>query len=329
MGYVNKTIECDIVKYLNAETRKVLLIFDDVLQSDIMCKLTNSKIISTPISEIGKNYNAYINIIDIYQDCKYVYGMGGGAAIDIAKYIAKMLDVPYATVPTVLSNNSFATNKGVLLKDGTEVTVDCAEPDKILLDKEYLATKAQYNLLGYADILAMETALYDWQIACKNNNEVINKPALELATKTLNLTIEYLSNTANQFNNIDLLYNNLGVTGDLTIAMGCSRACSGVSHIFAKKLETLISVPHGIAVAIGILIGLTLQKRDITTLLNIFNRLGYYKMFPKFKITKEIILDVARNLQPRINRYTILNEVNISDRIDEIKSTIQKIFDLI
>jgi len=63
---------------------------------------------SSPLDEKYGSINRGLKKYDI------IYGIGGGAIIDVAKYASYKLNLPFISIPTSLSNDGFASPFSVL-----------------------------------------------------------------------------------------------------------------------------------------------------------------------------------------------------------------------
>ena len=65
-----------------------------------------------------------------------VIGLGGGKALDVAKYVAFLARMPYFAVPTSLSNDGFCSPQSSLTVDNRRRSLPAAIPFGVILDTE-------------------------------------------------------------------------------------------------------------------------------------------------------------------------------------------------
>ena len=95
-----------------------------------------------------------------------VMGIGGGQAMDAAKYVAWKRGIPLLLAPTIISVDAAVTNT-IALREGKRVhysgfvVADAIAVDFAVINK----APADLNRAGIGDLLSIHTALWDWQHA--------------------------------------------------------------------------------------------------------------------------------------------------------------------
>lgn len=239
-----------------------------------------------------------------------VYGLGGGTAIDIAKYIAKINNLPCIAIPSMLSTNVFATNKVATTRKGRKATEDGVLPETVYVDPWYLKESEDQNYLGLIDVFSISTALTDWKLADEAGIEPIQWDFFNRANRLLKRVME--SSTDKPA--IRQIVANLAEAGYITNDYGCGRPESGSEHIFAKALEERIPIPHALSVSMGIMLMRMLDgtpevpKADLSRCfrqLGVFFHLDLYNTaHPEFRDT---VVEAFKTLKPRPDRFTILD----------------------
>ena len=65
-----------------------------------------------------------------------IVGIGGGKALDFAKFSAHLLKLPFVSVPTSTSNDGFCSPNSSLIVDGKRKTVKASIPFGVVADLE-------------------------------------------------------------------------------------------------------------------------------------------------------------------------------------------------
>ena len=95
-----------------------------------------------------------------------VIGLGGGQAIDVAKYIAWSRRLPLFQVPTAMTVNAPFGHRAGLRHDGHVRYLGWAVPEAVYVDIDVVqSAPSALNRAGVGDILCYHTAHADWRLA--------------------------------------------------------------------------------------------------------------------------------------------------------------------
>ena len=95
-----------------------------------------------------------------------VIGLGGGQALDLAKYAAWTRRTPLFQVPTVMSVNAAWAHRAAVRVDGVVRYVAWAVPEAVYVDFDVIrSAPIHLNRSGVGDILCYHTGHWDWRMA--------------------------------------------------------------------------------------------------------------------------------------------------------------------
>jgi len=95
-----------------------------------------------------------------------VVGIGGGTALDTAKYLAWRAHLPLVQAPTITSVDAGFTDAIGVRVDGKVRYVGHIVPERVILDVDIIASAPKrLNRAGIGDILSCHTGLHDWRAA--------------------------------------------------------------------------------------------------------------------------------------------------------------------
>jgi glycerol-1-phosphate dehydrogenase [NAD(P)+] len=99
-------------------------------------------------------------------DFESIIGLGGGQAIDVAKFVAWRTRRPLFQVPTAMTVNAPFGHRAGLRRDGIVRYVGFAVPEAVYVDIDVIrSAPAALNRSGIGDILCYRTAHVDWALA--------------------------------------------------------------------------------------------------------------------------------------------------------------------
>ncbi len=203
-----------------------------------------------------------------------VYAVGGGMAVDVAKYMAAQRQLPLVCLPTVLSVDAFLTWASGVRREGCVYYIETKPPDQLIIDFDVLAAAPKpVRAAGICDVLSIATGLWDWRYAHECNNNPANMAYIpyvdEIAQGILNGSLD-CAEAAGQGDpqGLKQLLDCLGMEVQLCNQIGHSRPEEGSEHYFAYSVENVMGkgLPHGDLVGPGIVLIAGLQGQDVEPL---------------------------------------------------------------
>lgn len=196
-----------------------------------------------------------------------VVGIGGGTAMDVAKWISWRRKLPLVQLPTLASVDACFTRMSAL-RDGERVRYDGdAVPDEVLIDYEILSS-APVALLsaGIGDVLSCLTALADWKLAvAKGIDPSWNEEGAEASIRYIDaLEAAAPEIAARSEAGIRALMELHREIGWRCHDLGHARFEEGSEHFFAYCFEAVTgrTIMHGELVVMGVLAMTALTEID-------------------------------------------------------------------
>ena len=208
-----------------------------------------------------------------------VVGVGGGSAIDTAKFAAWRTGLPLWQLPSIASVDAVFTRPVGVRVGGRVRYLGSAVPERVLFDLDLvLAAPERLNRAGAGDILSCHTGLADWRHAAAHGGPVaLDTELVDVAKGWLASLDENAEAVARAGEDgIRYLIATLSEVGTTCDAVGYSYFEEGSEHYFAYCLEYLtgLRIIHGELVALGILAMSIAQDNDPAGVERLLRRLG-------------------------------------------------------
>jgi glycerol-1-phosphate dehydrogenase [NAD(P)+] len=246
-------------------------------------------------------------------------GVGGGRAIDVAKFVGARRILPVVSVPTSLSNDGISSPVAVIRFRKETRSVGVNTPTAVLVDLEAITTAPVRNLkAGVGDLLSNISATNDWLKAYRKTHEHYDTVAALLARKPAFEMLDAGEVNFTDTSFLRVLAEGLVLSGIAMGIAGTSRPCSGAEHLLSHAYNELYPDSqslHGEQVAMfGVFTSLLQEEPSWSA------QAEFLKANELIAAPAELGLDFGKfkkvlALAPgtRPGRYTVLDEVSGED----------------
>jgi glycerol-1-phosphate dehydrogenase [NAD(P)+] len=237
-----------------------------------------------------------------------IVGIGGGKALDVAKYVAFLAKRPYFAVPTSLSNDGFCSPQSSLTIGGARRSLAAAMPFGVVVDTAACAqAPRQLSLSGVGDLAAKFTAIFDWKLAFHATGEVVDDFATLLSDGSVHA---FMGRPSLDEEGLRLLASSLLLNGIAMEVCGSSRPASGSEHLISHALDELSARPrlHGLQVGVATYLVSLLQQNQSDALAELFDRTGFWQAIAADPFSREEWLEAVRRAPSmKDDFYTVLS----------------------
>lgn len=256
----------------------------------------------------------------VKEECKetdaLIVAFGGGSVLDLVKYSASQLDMPYINVPSALSNDAVYSCVARLTKNGKKFSFGVQPPIGIVVDINIINKSPEILLYaGVADIVSNLSAIQDWLLAHNEIGEPINELSYMLAKEAALPLLRYKKEDLHSDGLILDLVNGIVTSGLAMIVSGNTRGTSGAEHLISHAIDEYFpdkSTIHGIQVGWAQGIIAKRWRNDPYGVNKFYERIGlnevFYKMVPWSEGEFDSLIPYAKKIR---NRYTIFNKIKI------------------
>ncbi len=293
--------------------RRIVVFQSDGLPSDIIdllkSALSDAKIEVTGWNNVrGNHFDEAINYFrSIHNQPTAIVAVGGGKALDIAKYVAFLCKLPFFSIPTSLSNDGFCSPQASLKIEGKRRSLAAAMPFGVIVDTQVCAQAPRsLSLSGVGDLAAKFTAIRDWKLSFHKTGEPVDDFAALLSDGSVHafMAVPQLDESG-----LHQLATSLMMNGIAMEVCGSSRPASGSEHLISHALDQISVQPrlHGLQVGVATYWMSLVQGENSTAISNLFAATGFWDIIMKDRFPRSEwiqALEKAPSMKP--GYFTIL-----------------------
>ncbi|MDA4114808.1 MAG: iron-containing alcohol dehydrogenase [Thaumarchaeota archaeon] len=200
---------------------------------------------------------------------RHAVGLGGGRAIDAAKYFALKTGCKFISVPTILAADAYLTPKAGVRIDGVVNYIGDKFPDVIVIDQSVIgAAPKRLNRAAIGDIYSARISLMDWRRARdevgEEYDEAVAKRTEAVLARLMSLAPEIKDVTENAIRALVEMHMELNTLQFPYLQRGKFWPQEGTEHLFFYTLEKLVGRPfvHGDVISTGAVVATYLHGED-------------------------------------------------------------------
>lgn len=254
-----------------------------------------------------------------------VVGIGGGRTLDVAKYAASMMGLPFVSVATNLAHDGLASPVASLEAHGRKASFGVHIPIAVFVDIDYVRRAPPEQIVGgIGDVLSNLNALADWELASRVRGETVDGLAATLARSAAEAVL-HRPDTLDSADFLRTLAESIILSGIAMGVAGSSRPCSGACHEISHAIDALYGgqAGHGEQVAVGALFASFLRDDPTVPALDAaLRRHGVPRLPADIGLTtEEFVKAVIEAPMTRPDRFTVLEHLaldqsSIRERVD-------------
>ncbi len=300
----------------------------DLLGQAVEISLESSEI-RVPVEQVVR-YNAIEDVIasafQLPREAQAIVAVGGGVAIDFAKYAGFLTRLPVVAVPTAISNDGFASPGASLYVGGKRTSCKATIPFGVVIDTAVIQrSPARFTYSGIGDLVAKYSAVADWKLAYHSTGEPVNDFSVMISLQSAENLVNHPVKQVDDLDFLQLLGGALVMSGVAMEVSGSSRPASGSEHLISHAYDQLASEPsmHGLQVGTASLGTLWLQdnpNRD--TVLQVLTETGFAGYMADHRLDRDTFvkaIGLAPSLRP--GYHTVMSRPGAVQRLQEYVTT--------
>jgi glycerol-1-phosphate dehydrogenase [NAD(P)+] len=251
--------------------------------------------------------------------CDAVVAIGGGQAIDFGKYFAWKRGVRLVSAPTILSVDAFVTPTAAVRRGHRVEYVGATSPDPLVVDYDLIRTAPpELNIAGVGDLLSIQTACFDWELAARAGRSEFPFRAPDVAAARAILADTMAQADAIRAcsdEGLRALVEGYMRVNTICLPAGHYRVEEGSEHYLFYEMEERLRRPfiHGGIVGLGVYLMSRLQEHRHAEAVEFMRCVGLRYQPADLQIRRAILAAALGNLRRYVETrrdlwWTVINE---------------------
>jgi len=296
----------------------------DLVGETVEISLDSSEI-RVSVEEVVK-HNAIEDVVAgafrIPREAQAIVAVGGGVAVDYAKYAGFLSQLPVIAVPTAISNDGFASPGASLYVEGKRTSCKATIPFGVVIDTTVIqSSPARFNYAGIGDLISKYSAVADWKLAYHSTGETVNDFSVMISMQSVENLVNHPVKSVGDLGFLQLVGGALVMSGVAMEVSGSSRPASGSEHLISHAYDQVAGRPslHGLQVGVASLGTMWLQRNPRSeTVLRVFADTGFTEFMADNRLDRGDFLEairVAPSIKP--GYYTVLSQPGAVQKLQE------------
>ncbi len=247
-----------------------------------------------------------------------VYGVGGGRAMDAAKFVGWWNEKPVVLIPTAIPGDVMFTWVARVREGGGVKDEETGAARECIIDWDVIrAAPPHLRGGGLVDVMSIVTGLLDWRYAAERSR---NTPAQRFVPWAAGIAAAIAQQGfriaegvgRGEVESLRLLLDFLSLQAQLCNQLGHSRPEEGGEHHFAYLAENYLppNTPHSDMVGPGILFTAALHGQDPAPLRAVLESAGVRLNRLEVPLIWRVVRELPRYVAEHNLPYTILYDID-------------------